>query len=461
LGDDIEHIYTRVGPKPDNTGAIDEDPEGPHTAEILVALKKNSSRNVPAIIEYLEPRYKQVHGLEITYLMSQTSLSTLIGESKAALIIEIKGRSLETLASLAGQVKDSMEQLRPISNVRTTILEGNPEIRLVPNRTLMNEAGLDQQRLIALVQNQLRGQVATNIQDIDQTKAIRVQLGDGKMNLPELLDTIVPTGAGRAVSLKNIVDINLESGPREILHKEQERIARVLADVADGWKLSDAVSAVNAEVLSMPIPDNYYLTFGGEEQRRRESFDRLRFALILALILVYMVMASLFESLLHPFVIMFSLPLAVIGVMWAFYLTGQTLNLMGYIGIIMLAGIVVNNAIVLVDYVNYLRRDEGLEMFEAIVRGSCRRLRPILMTTLTTVLALLPLALGFGEGAEIRAPMAVAVIGGLLSSTILTLVIIPIVYSLFEDALRLFLRMLSFIGIRGMDDERFPVMEAE
>ncbi|MBZ0257213.1 efflux RND transporter permease subunit, partial [bacterium] len=230
---------------------------------------------------------------------------------------------------------------------------------------------------------------------------------------------------------------------REILHRDQERIARVLADVGEGFKLSDAILAVKGAVDTIPMPRGYSIRFGGEEERRRESFERLQFALILALILVYMVMASLFESLMHPFVIMFSLPLAVVGVIWAFALSGQTLNLMGYIGIIMLAGIVVNNAIVLVDYINYLRREEGISITEAIVQAGQRRLRPILMTTATTVLALLPLALGFGEGAEIRAPMAVAVIGGLLSSTLLTLLVIPTIYSLFEDGYAFICRLFS------------------
>lgn len=442
----IDTIFTRVGPKPEDTGAIDEEPEGSHTAEIMVSLQNNASMNVPQIIDYIEPRSKKIFGAELTYLMSQTSLSTLIGGEKAAIVVEIKGRSLETLATLAGEVKKQMDSLPQVANVRTTILEGNPEVHLIPDRVLMNEYDMDQQRLITIIQSQLRGVVATSLQDIDQTKDIRVQLGDGEMNLPELLDTLVPAGNGRAVTLGNLVDMKIEAGPREILHREQERIARVLADVSEGSKLSDAVNAVKERIGVMTPPDNYYLTFGGEEEQRQESFQRLAFALILALILVYMVMASLFESLLHPLVIMFSMPLAAVGVIWAFYLTGQTLNLMGYIGIIMLAGIVVNNAIVLIDYVNFLRRDEGVERQDALVRAGIRRLRPILMTTLTTVLALVPLAMGFGEGAEIRSPMAVAVIGGLLSSTVLTLLIIPVIYTIFEDMVHGIVRVFTFIS---------------
>ncbi|MBI1390771.1 MAG: MMPL family transporter [bacterium] len=449
LGENIRTIYTRIGPKPDDTGAIDEEPEGSHTAEMMVTMKDGAPVSVPKVVEYLEPRYKTIEGLDVNFLMSMTSLSTLIGEEKAAMVIEIRGRSLDTLSELAREAKRRMDELPQIANARTTILDGNPEVHLRPDRTLMAEMNLDQQRLVALVQNQLRGEVATSIQDVDQTKDIRVQFGDGEMNLPELLNTLIPVGNNRVITLGNLVDVSIEPGPREILHRDQERIARVLADVGDGYKLSDAVNASREAIGSIAMPRGYTVKFGGEEERRRDSFERLQFALILALILVYMVMASLFESLMHPFVIMFSMPLAIIGVIWGFVLTGQTLNLMGYIGIIMLAGIVVNNAIVLIDYVNYLRREEGATITDALVQAGSRRLRPIMMTTLTTVLALLPLAMGFGEGAEIRSPMAVAVIGGLLSSTVLTLIVIPTIYTMFEDGKAFLLGLFAAVTRGG------------
>ncbi|MDP8243916.1 MAG: efflux RND transporter permease subunit [Candidatus Hinthialibacter antarcticus] len=453
LGENIKTIYTRVGPKPDDTGAIDEEPEGSHTAEMMISMKEGALVSVPNVIEYLEPRMKTINGLDANFLLSQTSLSSLIGEDKSAIVIEIRGRSLESLAEFAREVKRRIDTLPEAANARTTILDGNPEVHLRPDRVLMAEVGLDQRRLVSLVQSQLRGQVATSIQDTEQTKDIRVQLGDGELNLVELKETIIPVGNNRVVTLGNLVDITIEPGPREILHRDQERIARVLADLGEGYKLSDSVLAVQEAVSTIPLPRGYSIRFGGEEERRRESFERLQFALILALVLVYMVMASLFESLMHPFVIMFSLPLAVVGVIWAFVLSGQTLNLMGYIGIIMLAGIVVNNAIVLIDYINYLRREEDTPMTEAIVQAGARRLRPILMTTATTVLALLPLALGFGEGAEIRAPMAVAVIGGLLSSTVLTLLVIPTIYSLFEDGLAFILKLFSIVAPKRLAEK--------
>lgn len=457
LGEQINTVFTRIGPKPSNTGSIEEDPEGPHTAEMMVTLNDDATMSVPEIIEFLEPRFTQIHNLDVTYLMSQTSLSSLVGGDKAAIIVEIRGRSLETLADLARESKTVMDGLDSVANVRTTILAGNPEVHLRPDRVALAEVNLDQQRLVSLLQSQLRGQVATSIQDIDQTKDIRVQLGEkDDINLRELTETMIPVGNDRVVTLGNIVDVSLREGPREILHRDQERIARVLADIAEGHKLSEAIGDVQTAVGQIDLPPRYSFRFGGEEERRQESFGRLAFALVLALILVYMVMASLFESLLHPLVIMFSLPLAAVGVVWGFVLTGQTLNLMGYIGIIMLAGIVVNNAIVLIDYVNYLRREEGIGMIDAIVQASVRRLRPILMTTTTTVLALLPLAMGFGEGAEIRAPMAIAVIGGLVSSTVLTLVVIPLIYAIFEDAVRLFVNLIRSmtqraLGVQGQE----------
>jgi len=434
MGPDVEHVYARIGEGPERFAGAEQEPEGPHTAELLVTLKPDGQLNVPKATAILDKKVSQIHDLIISYLLSQSSLSSLIGSEQAAIVIQVKGRSLDVLADITQQIYQRLGGLSELTNVRTNILEGNPEVDLIPDRTLMASLNLSPQQVITLIGNHLRGQIATTIQDIDQAKNIRVQLGRDDQTLAELEDIFVPVpGASKAVRLAELVNIRIQPGPKEIVHKDQERVAQTFADLAEGTKLSDAVAAVRDRLATINMPENYYIRLGGEEERRRQSFESLRFALILALILVYMVMASLFESLVHPFVIMFSMPLAAIGVVWAFYLTGQTLNMMGYIGIIMLAGIVVNNAIVLVDYVNRLRRVDRESTVDAIVHGSQRRMRPILMTTLTTILALTPLALGFGEGAEIRAPMAIAVIGGLISSTLLTLIFIPVLYSIVND----------------------------
>jgi len=196
--------------------------------------------------------------------------------------------------------------------------------------------------------------------------------------------------------------------------------------------LGDAVAAVDRIIATMSLQPDYELRFAGEEASREESFDQMKFALILSIILVYMVMAGSFESLLHPFTILFTLPFAGVGVVFSLLLAGEPFSLMAYIGLILLAGIAVDNAIVLIDYINRLR-EAGMPRREAILQGGRDRLRPILMTTATTILGLAPLAIGLGEGARLRAPMAISVVGGLVTSTIMTLIVIPVVYELIDE----------------------------
>jgi HAE1 family hydrophobic/amphiphilic exporter-1 len=219
-------------------------------------------------------------------------------------------------------------------------------------------------------------------------------------------------------------------GPAEIRRVAQERVAVITANFAYG-DLGAAAAEVEAIIRQTPMPVGISAIVAGQSEEMQESFESMQFALALAIFLVYLVMASQFESLIHPFVILFTIPLALVGAVLALFLTGTTINIVAFIGVIMLAGIVVNNAIVLVDLINQLRM-QGRNRFDAIMEAGTARLRPILMTSLTTALGLLPMALGFGEGAEVRTPMAITVIGGLIVSTLLTLVVIPVVYSLLD-----------------------------
>ena len=237
------------------------------------------------------------------------------------------------------------------------------------------------------------------------------------------------------IPLYAVADVKLERGPAEIRRVNQERTALVTANIS-GRDLGSVVEEIEEEIDRLYrkgiVPGDFSIFVGGQNKEMSESFESMQFAILLAVFLVYLIMASQFESLLHPLVIMFSIPFAIIGVVAALYITGGTVSVVVLIGVVMLAGIVVNNAIVLVDYTNHLYRDEGMSKMEAIIEAAKVRLRPILMTTSTTVLGLLPMALGLGEGAEIRAPMAITVIGGLITSTLLTLILIPTVYSIFE-----------------------------
>jgi HAE1 family hydrophobic/amphiphilic exporter-1 len=222
----------------------------------------------------------------------------------------------------------------------------------------------------------------------------------------------------------------VSQGPAEIRRVALQRVAIITANIAYG-DLGTAAAEAGRIVAQTPMPEGISAMVSGQSEEMTESFRSMQFALALAIFLVYIVMASQFESLIHPLVILFTIPLALVGAVLALFLTGTTINIVALIGVIMLAGIVVNNAIVLVDLINQLRA-QGMDRIEAIMEAGAARLRPILMTSLTTALGLLPMALGFGEGSEVRAPMAITVIGGLLVSTMLTLIVIPVVYSLLD-----------------------------
>jgi HAE1 family hydrophobic/amphiphilic exporter-1 len=244
---------------------------------------------------------------------------------------------------------------------------------------------------------------------------------------------------GQVMQAKNLLTLRNQSGPTEIQRKNQERILRVSAEPEVA--LSEAVKAVDAQMDAVRgISGQFSVGFGAEVEQQEQAFRQLQVMLILAVVLVYAVMASQYESLRDPFIIMFSVPLAAIGVVAALKLTNTTFSMQAYIGVIMLAGIVVSNAILLVDYTNILRRRDGVPLRKAVEQAGRTRLRPILMTTLTTILGLVPMALALGEGAELQAPLARVVIGGLTASTLITLVFVPTVYTLFEE---------GFKGLRG------------
>jgi HAE1 family hydrophobic/amphiphilic exporter-1 len=244
-------------------------------------------------------------------------------------------------------------------------------------------------------------------------------------------DVMVSSQGGVTMPAKNVMTIQSQLGPSQIERKNQERIIRVSADPET--TLSEAVAAVNERLPQLPRPQGFSIGFGAEIEQQAKAFNELRMVLILALLLVYAVMASQYESLRDPFIIMFSVPTASLGVVLALYLTNTSFNLQAYLGVIMLGGIVVGNAILLVDYTNILRRRDKMSLRQAVEVAGRTRLRPILMTSMATTCGLLPMALGIGEGSELQVPLARVVIGGLMTSTFITLLFVPTVYTLFEE----------------------------
>ena len=343
--------------------------------------------------------------------------------------VKVRGHDLDQLQRVARQVKDTMDGIDGVAGVRISRQAGQPEMGLHVDRERAASLGIPVETIARGLQASLGGIRATFYREGGNEYDVRVRLGgDDRADLAGLLDQSVSDGSGRVLSLKNLVRLEERRGPMEIQRLNQERVVSISGEVT-GRDIAGAAAEVQAALAQIPLPQGMVLQVGGDFEEQQKAFGELKIGLLLALIMVYMVMAGQFERLLDPLVIMFAVPFAAIGVLASLHVTGTTFNVNSFIGIILLVGIVVNNAIVLVDYINLKMREEGLSVVDAVVLAGRTRLRPILMTTLTTVLALVPLALAWGEGGEIQAPMARVVIGGLITSMLVTLVLIPVLYA--------------------------------
>jgi len=374
----------------------------------------------------------RIPGMEIRIRAPQGQflLERLLGGDEG-LTIEVRGYELATLDSLAVSVAKSIADVPGITDVQTSLEAGIPQQEIRVNRDKVADLGLSVRDVTQLLQTAVAGSKAGEYRTGGNSYRILVQLKDAeKRSLNEILNLTLTTAAGEKVALRNVVATEASRGPVLIDRKDQQRRATVRANVA-GRDLGSVALEVQTLLDQIPRPVGYDLTVAGKFEEQQKAFRELVISLVLALILVYMVLACQYESLRDPLVVMFSVPLAAVGVLVTLFFTKTTLNVQSYIGCIMLGGIVVNNAILLVDQAGQLIRD-GMGTREAVSEAGRRRLRPILMTTLTTILGLLPLALGIGEGSDAQAPLARAVVGGLTGSTLITLVLIPAVYSLFH-----------------------------
>lgn len=424
----VSAVYIRSGVDPSRlTGA--GDPTGPNRASVIVAMHSEHTLPIGDFIKTIDPHVRNIPEVEIEYQLHQSALEDVMGGEEAPIQVEITGDNIDILTRLTAQLAEKLNHLSSVYNVQTSFEGGQPEIDLDIREEVAAAFGLNSQMISRTLERQLSGEIAGELSKDQRTRNIRVKYEDVDLNA---LGHIRIEGSGGAIlTLADVADMHIIEGPREIHREGQRRVARISGYIPEGIYLSSAVRDVQEVIAETVLPGGYRIHMGGEERQRAESFDSLKFALILSIVLVYMVMASLFESLLHPFTVMFSVPLAGIGVVFAFWGVQEPLSVMAYIGIIMLGGIAVNDAIVLVDRIQQLRTTVPLR--EAVLLGAQDRFRPILMTSATTILALLPMALGFGEGAKLRAPMAIAVIGGLVSSTLMTLVIIPVMYEAIES----------------------------
>ncbi len=355
--------------------------------------------------------------------------------SEEGVTVEIRGFDLDTLDLLARRVADGIDDVAGVTDIQQSREAGIPQQQIHVDRDKVADLGLSVRDVTEVIETAVAGSTAGEFRAEGNSYRILMQLEDAEQrSMDEILDLTLRTPGGELVALRNLVDTESGRGPVTVERKDQQRIVTVTANVA-GRDLGSVAADIQARLDRVARPAGYDLRVAGNFEEQQEAFEELVMSLLLALLLVYMVLASQYESFGDPLVVMLSVPLAAVGVLVTLFITDTTLNLQSGIGCIMLGGIVVNNAILLVDQAGQLRR-RGLDTHAALLEAGRRRLRPVLMTTCTTILALLPLALGIGEGADAQAPLARAVLGGLTVSTLITLVLIPVVYSLFHQERR-------------------------
>ncbi|MFT5365127.1 MAG: HAE1 family hydrophobic/amphiphilic exporter-1 [Candidatus Latescibacterota bacterium] len=456
----VRVVYSMVGTGGASGGNAGQERENMGVVNVVLHEGFIRERET-AVMEALRAQIQEIPAVDFKF--ARPSLFS----SKTPVEVEIGGYNLQTLQLLAGDLTSRMKDIPGLADIKTTAEGGTPEVQIRFDRKRVAQLGTTINAIGEIIRNQVQGEVATQLARGDRRVDIRVRAEEEyRSNVDDLKRLIIsPTNAATPVPLSVVADLSVEMGPAEIRRIDQERVAIISANL-EGRDLSEVVADIEREIRAISLPADFTMKVGGQNEERKRSFQSMMLAIGLAIFLVYLVMASQFESLVHPFVIMFAIPFALVGVVVMLLTTGQAVSVVVLIGLIMLAGIVVNNAIVLIDYINMLRRDKGMDKMAAIEEAGKVRLRPILMTTSTTVLGLLPMALGIfdfqpfiaganvtlggifppdlanammvllkmffpvGQGAEIRAPMAITVIGGLVVSTLVTLVLIPTIYSL-------------------------------
>ena len=419
---DVERYYTIVG-SGNQTGASAVE-EREHIGQILVALGPGMlHEKETAVLEGLREGLRDIPAVD--YKFSRPALFSF----KQPIEVIVQGYNLQALKTYADRIRERLAQIPGLRDLKASTDGGNPEVQIHFDRQKLANYGLNINQAAGLLRNKVQGDIATELNEPDRKIDIRVRvLEEDRRSLFDLENLLLDVPNRSPVHLSTVADIVLEEGPTEIRRIGPQRVALISANLVDR-DLQSAVDEIDQALQEFDLPPDMFTYVGGQSEERAVAFESMQFAILLAVFLVYLVMASQFESLVQPFIIMFAIPFALIGVALALYLTGLVLSVVVLIGGVILAGIVVNNSIVLIDFTNQLR-GQGKDKFQAIQEACAVRLRPILMTTSTTVLGLIPMAVSLGEGSELRVPMAVTVIGGLMTSTLLTLALVPVLYTL-------------------------------
>jgi HAE1 family hydrophobic/amphiphilic exporter-1 len=403
---------------------------GPHFAQIWIELphREKRARSVFDIQHDLRPKIENIiPGLKVTF--GQDDFSMFGGGP--AIEIKIFGYNREKAKNISDQLMDTLQTVEGLVSLESSFGEGKPEYQLLIDRRKAANFGLTPYQIGSVLRSRLEGAVASQFREEGNEYDIKLMIDKKYRNdLKKLIAMTITTPVGE-IPLQNFIKDTIAIGPVSIDHEDNKRIVTITGSV-EGRDMGSVAADVQKIIENLRKPADFIVEMGGGFEEQMNTFRDLGFVILLALVLVYMIMVGQFESFKEPFIIMFTVPLALIGVVWMLFFTGTTINMQSLMGVLLLGGIVVNNAIVYITYTNQLRREQGMSLFDSVVEAGRVRLRPILMTALTTSFGLIPMALGIGAGSEMRAPMARSVIGGLLISTFLTLVFIPVIYTLFE-----------------------------
>ncbi len=438
FGKDVMSISSQIG---DSGGAVGTGSVGSNFGIIYVKLVEKDKRDMGVweVLNVLDQKLSQ-QVMDVKYRLQVEGMAALASAATGdtdPVVIELSGKNIDAVYSYAKKTRDVMETLDGVRNVELSHKTGKPELQFIIKRREAVSLGLSPMEIAATLRTAYKGTEVTTFNTDEGDFGILLVLEEEDRNDPAKFGNIFFVNqSGAKIPLENLVDIKEGKGPLSLKHKKRIRTIKVTAALTGERPLNRVMSDLTTEMEELgPPPIGVEMEYAGSGMEMGESYKSMIIALLFAVVLVYMVMASQFESLLHPLIVMFSVPFAIIGLVLALLLTGTTFSLMSFVGAILLVGIVVNNAIVLIDYMNQLQK-RGVSLIGAIVLGGKTRLKPILMTTLTTLLALLPMSLGIGTGAELRAPMGRAVVGGLATSTLITLILIPTVYYFFESRVK-------------------------
>jgi len=430
LADKVEMIYSQAGGDNNTSSSQALAAKNENYANIKVFLKKEyadaSEQSLNQVQQYLNTISKDI---KVAISREETALQTTLGTNTAPFVVEIKGKEYPEMEKILNEAKTLLQSNTGLYNITTSLDEGTPEVEISIDRFKTSYFNVTVDNVINQIKGYLTGSSAGKFEKDGELKDITIRLEDISLN--QLQDLMINAGNVK-LPLSELATVRTVISPREITRSDQTRTCYIYAMVNKSKPFDRIVKDSESALHNIALPVDYKIAVTGEELKRKETMSNLSFALILSIILVFMVLAAEFESVIQPFVILLSMPFAAVGTIITFLIFGKSLNMMAYIGIIMLCGIAVSNAIILIDRINQLR-EAGLNKRDSIITAGSQRIRPILMTSLTTIFALVPLTIGLGESASLRSPMALAVIGGMVSSTLLTLVVIPCVYWVFDS----------------------------